>query len=357
MKYKFLIAFSFWVVIFSDLYGQHAAHINGDIAGLNEGKIIFSYELGDVLYKDSVQADKGMFSKELRIPEPVLCTLSNTVNQQIRILVLDKNRITISGQVTKFYELKCSGALENDLLVKYRSDLYALPGTRPKATGNEENDQKARSVFAAKQQLVKDSVLADFIRVHPNQVASAIAIYDLYVTYPDRSKASRSFTVLSAHVQQSNYGKMIKTFIDAKVKTDSGAVAADFSLADKNGKFFSLADFKGKYVLIDFWASWCVPCRKENPNLIKAYELYKDKGFTIVGLSMDSSSENWLTAVDQDKLPWLQLNDPKSTTGKVANIYGVKSLPANFLIGPDGKIITKNLRGAAVLEKLKELIQ
>jgi len=99
-----------------------------------------------------------------------------------------------------------------------------------------------------------------------------------------------------------------------------------------------------------------MPCRKENPNLLRAYERCQDKGFTIVGLSMDSSIANGLTAVEQDKLPWLQLHDQQSTNGKVADVYGVKSLPANFLIGPDGKIMAKKLRGDAIQEKLKELL-
>ncbi|CAM4044961.1 Peroxiredoxin [Pedobacter westerhofensis] len=355
-KHKFLVVFSVCFVLFADLYAQKPAHITADIAGLNTGTVTFSYELNDAVYKDSVRADHGMISKDIRIPESVLCTLSNSINQQIRIFLLDQSSIQISGALSRFYELKVSGAGENDLLTQYKASLYSFPGTRPKPTGNTENDKRTRSVFAARQGLFRDSVLARFVAAYPAHVASAIAVYELYVTYPDRDKADQGYKTLSPAVQQSNYGKMIKTFIDASINTDPGALAANFSLADKNGRLCSLAAFKGKYVLIDFWASWCVPCRKENPNLIKAYQAYQNKGFTIVGLSMDSSKENWLTAVDQDKLPWLQLNDPKSTTGKVANIYGVKSLPANFLVGPDGKIIAKNLRGEAVQKKLKALI-
>jgi len=354
--YRFLIVFSVCLVLFADLYAQSAAHITADIAGLQNGKIKFSYELNDILYKDSVQAERGVFTRNVPLPEPVLCTLSNSLNKQIRILLLDKGSLKISGDIDRFYELKVSGALENDLLMQYRTSLYALPGIRPKATGNEENDKKDRAVFAVKQQLLKDSVLSGFVKTYPDHVAAAIAVYDMYVTYPDRSKAAERFKLLSPNVQKSIYGESIRAFIDAKVKTDVGATAANFSLADKNGKLFSLIDFKGKYVLIDFWASWCMPCRKENPNLIRAYQIYKDKGFTIAGLSMDIAAENWLTAVDQDKLPWLQLNDPRGTTGKVANVYGVKSLPANFLVGPDGKIVAKNLRGDALEKKLKELI-
>jgi len=359
MKYQriFLAVFSLSVVLFADSYAQSAAHITADIAGLNNNKIVFSYEMDNVIYKDSVPADHGVFAKDLALPEAVLCTLSNSVNQQIRILLLDHHPSKITGDVSRFYELKISGSEEHELLSQFKASLNALPGKRPKATGNVENDKKALMIFAAKQQLSKDSVLSGFVRMYPQHIATAIAVYDMYVTYPNRDKAVQNFKLLSADIQRSYYGRRIKTFLDAQVVTSVGATAADFSLADKNGISYSLKNFKGKYVLLDFWASWCVPCRKENPNLIKAYQQYKDRGFTIVGLSMDASVEHWLTAVEQDQLPWLQLNDPKSTTGKAADTYGVKSLSANFLVDPEGKIVAKNLRGDALEKKLKELIR
>lgn len=355
-RYKFLGILTIALILVADLHAQNTAHVAANITGLNEGKIIFSYELNNVLYQDSVKADKGIFSKAMAIKESVLCTLSNSVNKQIRIFILEPSPIKISGNIDKFYELKFSGAKENDLLTTYKAALYASPGKRPKPSGDEASDKKSIKDFASKQQIFRDSVLSDFVHANPNHIAAAIAIADLYVTYPDREKATANFKLLSANVQQGIYGKRIKTFIDADVNTENGAVAANFSVADKSGKRFSLADFKGKYILLDFWASWCMPCRKENPNLIEAYSRFKNKGFEIVGLSMDSSRENWLMAVEQDKLPWLQLNDPKSTTGAAAEIYGVKSLPSNFLIGPDGKIIARNLRGNALELKLKELL-
>jgi peroxiredoxin len=355
-RYKLLSILIIALVFVADLHAQSTAHVAANIEGLNDRKIIFSYELNDVLYQDSVQADKGIFSRKIAVTESVRCTLSNSVNKQINIFVLEKGSVTINGEIGKFYELNISGSKENDLLNAYKTALYASPNKKPKPTGDEENDKKATKDFVSKQQTFKDSVLSTFVHAHPGQIAAAIAILDLYITYPNRPKAALNFKLLTNQVQQSSYGKRIKTFIDAAVNTQNGAVAANFSLADKNGKRFTLADFKGKYVLIDFWASWCMPCRKEHPNLISAYNQYKDKGFTIVGLSMDSSKENWLMAVEQDKLPWLQLNDPKTTGGAAAEIYGVKSLPANFLIDPTGKIVASNLRGDALELKLKELL-
>jgi thiol-disulfide isomerase/thioredoxin len=123
---------------------------------------------------------------------------------------------------------------------------------------------------------------------------------------------------------------------------------------DVNGKPVSLDSYKGKYVLIDFWASWCKPCREENPNLVKAYEKYKSKGFNVLGVSIDGASQKaaWIAAIQKDGLSWTQVSDLKGAANEAAVLYGVESIPQNFLVDPNGKIIARNLRGAGLNEKL-----
>lgn len=134
-----------------------------------------------------------------------------------------------------------------------------------------------------------------------------------------------------------------------------GAEALDFKLPDVNGKMVALSDLRGKVVLLDFWASWCGPCRMENPNVVKMYAKYKDKGFEILGVSLDKEKEAWLQAIRQDGLTWKHVSDLKYWQCEAARLYNVTGIPMTFLIGKDGKIIAKNLRGPALENKLKEL--
>lgn len=125
-----------------------------------------------------------------------------------------------------------------------------------------------------------------------------------------------------------------------------GQIAPDFQLPDPSGKQFKLSDFRGKYVLLDFWASWCAPCREENPNIVKQFERFKSKNFTVVGVSLDDDRAAWLKAIKDDRLNWPHLSELKKWDGKVSLLYKVEGIPASFLLDPQGKIVAKNLRGA-----------
>ncbi len=133
--------------------------------------------------------------------------------------------------------------------------------------------------------------------------------------------------------------------------------ASAFTLKDAKDKEHSLSQFSGKYVLVDFWASWCKPCRAENPNLIKAYKKFKSKNFEIISISLDRNKNSWIKAVTEDSLPWLNLLDETNSESTVANMYGVTTVPSNFLINPDGKIVAKNLRGENLQTKLSEILK
>ncbi len=135
-----------------------------------------------------------------------------------------------------------------------------------------------------------------------------------------------------------------------------GDIAPEISLPDENGNIQHLSDLKGNYVLIDFWASWCGPCRQENPNVVSAYQKYKDKGFTVLGVSLDRSKEKWLAAIEKDQLDWGHISDLKGWKSEGAAKYKVTGIPASYLVDPEGKIVAKNLRGAALGNTLEKLL-
>ncbi len=169
------------------------------------------------------------------------------------------------------------------------------------------------------------------------------------------------YRLLTLNNQTSIYLKKIKYGIDKADPVEIGKEAPDFSEIDMTGKNISLKNFRGKYVLLEFWASWCVPCRAENPFLREVYSIYRDKNFTIIGISLNKLQEknDWLEAIKQDQLEWIQLCDFKYNAGEIINKYNLvgQGIPNNILINPEGKIIAKSLRGKSLTNKLDELLK
>jgi len=172
--------------------------------------------------------------------------------------------------------------------------------------------------------------------------------------FPDNSLVNSLSARISEMEQQAGAGFEDEANMTA-VKV--GDTAPDFTLPDPSGKMVKLSSFRGKYVLVDFWASWCKPCRMENPNVVKAYQQYKDKNFTILGVSLDKKKEAWVQAIQADGLTWNHVSDLKFWDSAVVPLYGINAIPTNFLLDPQGKIIAANLRGSALEQKLQEVIK
>ena len=203
----------------------------------------------------------------------------------------------------------------------------------------------------------KTSIISSFVKEHPASVVSAWAISKNLLSDPKIETLEPVFNMLSPENKAGLYGGIVYETILAEKATATGRMAIAFTLPDSNNKPVSLDSFKGKYLLVDFWASWCGPCRKENPNVRQAYTKFKTKGFEILGVSLDTDKDAWIKAIGKDQLDWPQVSDLKGWKSTVSTNYGIRGIPFNVLLDKNGVIIAKNLRGDALENKLKEVLQ
>ena len=194
----------------------------------------------------------------------------------------------------------------------------------------------------------------DFIKSHPKSIISAVSL-NVYKESYGKEKTKLLFNLLDPKIQNTSDGKSVQEFINLQYVKDFGDLV-DIELPNLNGELVKLSSLKGKYILLEFWASWCGPCRGEHPGLLKVYNLYKEKGFEIYAVSLDDKKESWQDAVKDDKITWITVSDLKgSDNSKVAMIYEVTGIPKNYLIDREGKIIAQDIRGEKLTSRLKEI--
>lgn len=194
-----------------------------------------------------------------------------------------------------------------------------------------------------------------FAEQHPNSFFGLVALSEAQSKKEDEARIASIYNKLNPALLTSDMGKELAQRIRSKSITAIGAEAPAFTLNDVNGKAVSLSDLKGKLVLVEFWASWCSPCRAENPNLVKQYKLYKEKGFEVIAVSLDSDKAKWADAIAKDGLPWIHVSDLKGWNNAVGRLYGVRGVPASFLVSTEGKILATDLRGESLNTKLAEI--
>ncbi|RAI97573.1 peroxiredoxin [Chitinophaga skermanii] len=323
---------------------------------------------------DSAVVKDGVFTFKGNVEGPTLVVLSmdhaGTGKPQgpsdARRIYLEPGNIKIVGKDsvktadivspinTEFAKYKATFAAQTAGIDQINADYMAAPDDKKKDEAFQ-NSLGERYEKIAKE---KEAIQNTYIDQNPNSYFSLVALQEISSGDFNVATIEPRFNKLSDKLKTSTAGKNFKEVIEKEKAVAMGAVAPNFTQNDVNDKPVSLTDFRGKYVLIDFWASWCGPCRRENPNVVKAFNAYKDKNFTILGVSLDqpNAKDKWLAAIEKDNLTWTQVSDLKFWNNAAAELYNVKGIPANFLLDPSGKIVGKNLRGEDLEKKLAELL-
>ncbi|WP_293305987.1 TlpA disulfide reductase family protein [Pedobacter sp. UBA5917] len=324
-----------------------------DSVTLNDGKFVFNGQLDEPAMATLLISHKGKgLNASKKNGDRLNFYLEGKTLQLTPVDSIAKSKVLNSIINDENNELSKMLAENSAKFSKTYNSYLALP--------NEEKESPKYQTELQKQfgkiEDEKKEIQAAFIKAHPNSIISLSALKDYAGMVPDGDATLAVFAFLSKDIRESAAGKKFEEVLKTAAKLGIGKMAPDFSAPDTADKSVSLSSYKGKYVLVDFWASWCVPCRAENPNLVKSYNRFHQKGLEVLGVSLDQKKENWVKAIQEDGLTWAHVSDLKYWKSDIAKLYQVNAVPQNYLIGPDGKIIAKNLRGEALNVKLAEIL-
>jgi len=274
---------------------------------------------------DSVKVKDGNFNFKTKVKTPELYGLSVNTAESPLYIFLEKTPITVKLSPKKYYSTSVvEGSASQDLFETYKK--------------------------------TKDVEISKFITAYPNSIVSAYVLYRNWSYRLTPDQITQNIALLDKSQQSSTYVKELKELVTVLSGLAVGKKAPDFTANNPDGKPVRFSENLKGYTLVDFWASWCGPCRKENPNIVAAYKEFHDKGFNIIAISLDKKKENWIKGIQDDKLDWLQVSDLLFWNSAVAKLYGVRAIPANYLVDSKGIIVAKNLHGEELQSTLKSLL-
>jgi len=290
------------------------------------------------------------------------------------ILVAGPGNVQVKMNMDSIFATTVNGAPENDLYNTYvaagKEAAKKISARLEDKYGKEYMDTvtpkapKYKEIQADNQAMMAEGKPAEAVRLEQFITANSHSFAAMYVLSSSSNgiEADRLETLynkLTPDYKSTSFGQRIVDKVNAGKITAIGKTAPDFEQPDTSGNVIKLSSFRGKYVLVDFWASWCGPCRAENPNVVKAFAKYKEKGFAVLGVSLDQPGKKdaWLAAIHKDGLTWTHVSDLKFWDNAVAKLYGIQAIPQNYLLDPEGKIIASNIRGEDLNEKLAEIFK
>ena len=371
MKKIALIAFAALSVMSCKKDGYEIA---GLAKGVENGKKVYletQNETGPVTLDTAVvESEKFKFDGKLKEGIELAFVRIETLNGSVP-MVLENGAISVEFNKDTIQNSKIGGTKNNDIFQSYNNESQVIYKKMMKF--QEANQQKMMAAQQAQDTATVSVLMKDFnkfqddmnvqskafITKNPDAFISALLLENFLMrNYLTPEEVKGFYEKLDKSIVDTKSGKNIKKMLDAMTSVNIGSVAPDFSAPSPDGKMISLKESMGKVTLIDFWASWCGPCRQENPNVVAMYNELHEKGLNIIGVSLDKEgdSQKWKDAIAKDGLTWNHISNLKHWKEPIAEQYNVKSIPATFLLDASGKIVAKDLRGEELKAKVKELL-
>lgn len=320
--------------------------ISGNVSGYENGTAVSFLNQQTQVPEKQTTIENGKFLIKGNLTEPSFIVLVFGDQPPAIPLFIDNSNIKITGDKNNLENLSITGSKSEEEFQEYSKQMKPYENL---FTPDAKKDPA--SVAAV------EKISENFVKQHPSSFVAPIAIVRIMQSSQNEALAEKLYQLMTKDVKSSQLSQYLNQQLALAKINPIGSQIADFSQADTSGRPVKISSFRGKYVLIDFWASWCRPCRAENPNVVSAFNKYHDKNFTVLGISLDQAKPAWLSAIHMDGLTWTHVSDLKGWGNQVAALFHVESIPQNLLIDPKGKIIAKNLRGEALDSKLEEIFK
>jgi len=364
MKKIIVLVFAIVMVVVSCQQKPAGLTLKGKLDGATDKPVTVSiYGKDGVKTIDTLKLTDGVVNYTTNLEQPVLVIVGIEKSRSTLSFFGENTAYTINGHLDSIADATVTGGA---LFTDYDNIAAAQDANQKRGSElrNEYNAARQAGDTTRQNAIIKEyedgakkveEMQIEFVKGNTASAVSAFLVRNIY-GYKPLVEMQEGLAMLDSTLAGSPYYKAMIERIGKLEKVAIGKIAPDFTMLDVDGKPLALSAFKGKYVLIDFWASWCGPCRKENPHVVELYNEFHEKGFDILGVSLDQKKDAWLKAIEDDQLAWSQVSDLKGWKNEVAQLYGVSSIPHTVLLDKEGKIVAKNLRGDELRAKVAELL-